>query len=123
MLCFVGTYSIGNKIFDVRVALALGVIGFIFGEFDIPVPPALLGLILGQTVESNMRRALMLSGGDWSFFLKKPIAAAFIALSVFSIVFTMVRYMRQDLKIAARAAGEENSGDEAEIHSDEAAGQ
>ena len=101
MLCFVGTYAIGNKIFDVRVALALGVIGFIFGEFEIPVPPALLGLILGQTVESNMRRALMLSNGDWLFFLQKPISAVFIALSVLSIAFTLIRDIRQGGKTPA----------------------
>ena len=101
MLCFVGTYAIGNKIFDVRVALALGVIGFIFGEFEIPVPPALLGLTLGQTVESNMRRALMLSNGDWLFFLQKPISAVFIALSVLSIAFTLIRDIRQGGKTPA----------------------
>ena len=91
MLCFVGTYAIGGKVFDVATGLCLGLIGYVFSIFNIATPPALLGLILGQTVESNMRRALMLSSGDWSIFISKPIAAVFIALSVFSVVFTLIR--------------------------------
>lgn len=98
MLCFVGTYAIGGKVFDVKTALILGIIGYIFSVFKIAAPPALLGLILGQTVESNMRRALMLSSGSWSIFITKPISAVFIALSVFSVVFTLVRDARSGKK-------------------------
>ena len=98
MLCFVGTYAIGGKIFDVKTPLILGIIGYIFSVFKIAAPPALLGLILGQTVESNMRRALMLSSGSWSIFITKPISAVFIALSVFSVVFTLVRDARSGKK-------------------------
>lgn len=94
MLCFVGTYAIGGKIFDVKTALFLGMIGYVFSILKIAAPPALLGLILGQTVESNMRRALMLSSGDWGIFVSKPIAAVFVALSVFSVVFTLIRDAR-----------------------------
>lgn len=94
MLCFVGTYAIGGKVFDVKTALYLGLIGYVFSVFKIATPPALLGLILGQTVESNMRRALMLSSGDWSVFVSKPISAVFIALSVFSVAFTLIRDAR-----------------------------
>lgn len=67
---------------------------YVFSVFKIATPPALLGLILGQTVESNMRRALMLSSGDWSVFVSKPISAVFIALSVFSVAFTLIRDAR-----------------------------
>ena len=114
MLCFVGTYAIGNKMFDMRVALILGIAGFIFGEFKIPVPPALLGLILGQTVESNMRRALMLSGGKWSVFLQKPVAVVFLALAVFSVAFTLIRDMLHEKKLRAMEAAAAGSANEDE---------
>ena len=48
-----------------------------------------------------MRRALMLSNGDWLFFLQKPISAVFIALSVLSIAFTLIRDIRQGGKTPA----------------------
>lgn len=115
MLCFIGTYAIGNKIFDVRVALILGIIGFIFGQFEIPAPPILLGLILGQTVESNMRRALMLSSGSYGIFFEKPISCVFIALAVFSVAFTLIRDIRAEKKSKAAAENQAAAEGDAEV--------
>lgn len=91
LLCFIGSFASGNKIFDIRTALVMGIVGFLFSLGDIPTAPALLGIILGGTIESNMRRALVISDGSWSIFLQKPISLVFLILSVLSILFVALR--------------------------------
>ena len=106
VLCFVGTYAIGGKVFDMETAFLIGLMGLVFYKCGIPIPPALLGLILGPTVEKNLRRALLLSKGSASIFFTKPIACAFILLSIFSFVFTLTRGIlaRRKAEKAALAA-------------------
>ncbi|MBS0317993.1 MAG: tripartite tricarboxylate transporter permease [Proteobacteria bacterium] len=75
----VGTYSTQNNLFQVWEVLAFGVLGAVFMVLDFPVAPILLGFVLGPMVEENFRRALLLSRGDMSVFVTRPISAAFIA--------------------------------------------
>lgn len=91
LLCFIGSFASGNKIFDIRTALVMGIVGFLYTLGDIPPAPTLLGLILGSTIETNMRRALVISNGSWLIFVKKPICLAFLILSVVSILFVALR--------------------------------
>ncbi len=91
VLCFVGSFASGNKIFDVQTAVVMGIVGFLFSLSDIPAAPALLGIILGSTIETNFRRALVISQGSYSIFVQKPICLAFLLISLGSIVFVAVR--------------------------------
>ena len=91
LLCFVGSFASGNKIFDVRTAVAMGVVGFLFSLGDIPAAPALLGIILGSTIETNFRRAMVISRGSYSIFAAKPISLAFLTISILSILFVALR--------------------------------
>ena len=91
LLCFIGSFASGNKIFDIRTALVMGIVGFLYTLGEIPAAPTLLGLILGSTIESNMRRALVISNGSWTIFVTKPICLAFLILSVISILFVALR--------------------------------
>lgn len=88
VFCLVGSFSINNSIFDVRVALLLGILGYLMNKVNIPTPPMLLGIILGTIIEQNFRRALTISQGDLTTFLKSPISLIFILLAVFSFVWT-----------------------------------
>lgn len=86
LFCLIGSYSINNSMFDIGVLIASGLVGFVLRKFGFPVAPVILGLILGPMFESNLRRALMLSRGDWSPFVTRPISLSFIIIAVLIIV-------------------------------------
>ena len=77
VLCCIGTYTLSSSTGDVLVMTAFGVIGYAFRKLDCEPAPLLLGLVLGPMLEENFRRAMVLSGGDWSIFLRRPISRAF----------------------------------------------
>jgi putative tricarboxylic transport membrane protein len=87
ILCAVGSFAIRNSVFDVGVALAFGVIGFIFARLDYPVVPILLGLILGPIAEANFRRALIISRGDYMAFFESGFSIGLIVLTILSLIF------------------------------------
>ncbi|MGE4337009.1 MAG: tripartite tricarboxylate transporter permease [Pigmentiphaga sp.] len=93
-LC-VGVYSTNNNLFDVWVVLLFGVIGYIFLRLRFEAAPLLLGFVLGPMMEENFRRALLLSRGDMSVFLTRPISAGFIAVGVGLILLLVVSNVRK----------------------------
>jgi TctA family transporter len=76
----VGAYAIRNSVFDIWVMLVFGVIGVFFERMTVPLPPLILGLILGPMLEENLRTGLIKSSGDWSPFFMRPICVALIAV-------------------------------------------
>mgnify|MGYP005829072903 CR=1 FL=1 len=86
ILCVVGTYSIRNSYFDLGVLILFGVIGFLFNKLAIPAAPLVLGFILGPLVETNLRRSLVLSEGDFLVFFTRPISGVFLVLTVLIFV-------------------------------------
>lgn len=101
ILCFIGSYAINNRESDVGVALLLGVIGYICIKIDMPVPPMLLGIILSPIIETNLRRALIISQNDWSTFITRPISLFFIILAGSSLAWTFFRAYKQSSKKVA----------------------
>lgn len=91
LLCFIGSFASGNKIFDVGTAVVMGIVGFLFTLAEIPAAPCLLGIILGSTVETNFRRAMVISNGSYSIFVTKPICLVFLLISIASILFVAFR--------------------------------
>ncbi|MEZ5649932.1 MAG: tripartite tricarboxylate transporter permease [Burkholderiaceae bacterium] len=78
----VGIYSTGNSSFDLVLALIFGVLGYLLHRFRFDVVPLVLGVILGQPFEENLRRTLLLSEGDFSVFLTRPISLTAVLLIV-----------------------------------------
>ena len=77
----VGSYCINNSFTDVVIMFIFAILGVFFKVFNFPTGPLVLGLLLGGTLESNMRRALTLSVGDWSYFITRPISCVlFVAV-------------------------------------------
>ncbi len=89
LLCVVGSYSMANNFFDVWIMLIFGIIGYFLNKVEISSSPAVLGLILGPMEESQFRRALMMSRGNYSTFLSTPITWLFAVLILVSIVLPM----------------------------------
>lgn len=84
-LCVVGAFGLNNNITDVWSLLLFGVLGYMLEKFGYPLSPLILGFILGPMVETNLRRGLMHTGGDFLPFFSQPIAALFFALTALSV--------------------------------------
>jgi putative tricarboxylic transport membrane protein len=74
VLCVVGSYAIAQRMFDVYVMLAFGVIGFVLRRLNFPMAPLVLGIVLGDLLEKNLRRGLVLQDGDLTAFFTRPIS-------------------------------------------------
>lgn len=85
VLCAIGAYSLNNNFFDVLVMFVAGVLGYFMKRFDYPVSPVILGLILGPMMESNLRRGLIMSEGDFSIFYTRPITCVFLILAILTL--------------------------------------
>ncbi len=90
-----GVYAIQTSLFHVGLALGFGVLGSAMKYFKLPVLPMVLGVVLGFVVESNYRRALVISGGDYRTFMQDPIAAGLLAAAFLFTVAAVVRRTRE----------------------------
>jgi putative tricarboxylic transport membrane protein len=91
-VCVVGAYSSRNVLFDVWVALAFGVVGFIMRKKGWPVAPLILGFLLGPMLERAFRPSLAM-GGPLIFF-SRPIPVVFFILAIVVTVVSL-RYLRR----------------------------
>lgn len=99
LLSLVGSYALNNSTTDVWMMVGAGVAGFFFRKADIPLGPLVLGLILGPMMESNLRRALILSRGDWDSILFRPIVAFFLVATVLSLAWPIIQKLRKAPKV------------------------
>ena len=91
-----GTYSLNNSVFDVGLMYLIGVVGFYMRLVDIPVAPAVIGMILGPMAEQQFRRALAISQGDPSIFFSRPISATLLGLSICALIAVpLVKFIQQ----------------------------
>ena len=69
-----------NSVFDVWLMLVFAVVGLLFERMAVPLPPLILGLILGPMLEENLRTGLIKSAGDWTPFFVRPVCMMLIAI-------------------------------------------
>jgi len=74
MISFVGIYSLSGSYFDLVLMVAFGAGGYFLRKLDIPTVPIILGILLGNQMENSLRRAMVLSDGDWTFLFSTPIS-------------------------------------------------
>jgi putative tricarboxylic transport membrane protein len=98
VLCAVGSFAIAGRLFDVYVMLAFGLIGFFLRHFGYPMAPLVLGIVLGDLMEKNLRRALILSDGDLSPFFTRPIAGTVAAMIFATIAWKLWSLYRRPVK-------------------------
>jgi putative tricarboxylic transport membrane protein len=86
-----GIYAMEASLFDVGLVLGAGVLGYALRFFGIPQLPLVLGVVLGFMVESNYRRALVLSSGDHSIFVQDPISLGLLVAAAAIAAFSLRR--------------------------------
>ncbi len=90
VFCSIGLYTLNNSPFDVYMGAIFAVVGYIFYKLGCEPAPLLLGFILGPMMEENLRRALLLSRGDWMTFMTRPLSAGLLVAAALMIVVVML---------------------------------
>jgi putative tricarboxylic transport membrane protein len=100
VICMVGAYTATNTIFSMGVLFAFGLIGYVLGEFKVPLAPAIIGFVLGSPCELYLRRGLQLTGGRFLPFLQSPISACIYAVAGLFILWKIFSAVRRQIKPA-----------------------
>jgi putative tricarboxylic transport membrane protein len=103
VLASLGAYSLNRSMLDLGILYAVGAIGCVMRVYDVPLVPAVLGLVLGPLSEQQFRRALAISEGDLSVFVSRPISAVLLAVAVAVLLGPMLlkRWLVPDARAAA----------------------
>ncbi|HEY2189393.1 MAG TPA: tripartite tricarboxylate transporter permease [Caldimonas sp.] len=100
LFCCVGAYTLSNSTFDVYMTALFALFGYVFYKLGIEPAPLLLGFILGPMMEENLRRALLLSRGDWSTFIARPLSSGLLIAAALLIVIVTLPTIRQKREVA-----------------------
>ncbi len=100
-LAIIGVYSLENSVFEVWMALLFGGLGYLMHRLEYPPAPLVLALVLGNTFEESVRQSLQISHGSLAIFVTRPLAAAFLVLTVVLIALPMVAQRRQARRLRA----------------------
>ena len=92
--CVLGSYALGNRIFDVWVMLGFGVIGYAMTALKLPLAPFVIGFVLAPLAEENLAAGLMASGGSWWPLLTRPFSLVCLILAAGFAITTVVRRKR-----------------------------
>ncbi|WP_340084306.1 tripartite tricarboxylate transporter permease [Siminovitchia sp. FSL H7-0308] len=95
VLCAVGAFAENNRIFDMGSLLFFGVVGYLLIKAQFPITPIILGFILGPIAETNLRRGLMATQGDFLPFLTSPIPLAFWSVALITVLFKIWKSHKQ----------------------------
>jgi TctA family transporter len=90
----IGIYSVNNSSFEIYATALFGVVGFLCARLTFPLAPMLLGYVLGPMMEENLRRSMLMSGGDASVFVTRPISLAFMIATVLILVVMVAPVVR-----------------------------
>ncbi|WP_406622569.1 tripartite tricarboxylate transporter permease [Acidovorax sp. SDU_ACID1] len=95
LFCAVGVYSENNNTFEIWMVAIFGVLGYVFHKLGCEPAPLLLGLILGPMMEENLRRALLLSRGEWSVLVTRPLSASLLTVAAVLLVIVLLPNVRK----------------------------
>ncbi|MDP1669137.1 tripartite tricarboxylate transporter permease [Phaeovulum sp.] len=96
MISFVGIYSLTGSYFDLVLMVAFGVMGYFLRKLDIPTVPVILGILLGNKMEDNLRNAMVVSNGDWTYLFSSGIAIGLWTAAILGFIAPI--FLRRFLK-------------------------
>ncbi|ASK21461.1 tripartite tricarboxylate transporter permease [Halomonas sp. N3-2A] len=102
-ISLIGAYASTSSMFPVYVALTFGVIGYLLRKANIPLAPIILALVLGDMLETNLRRALSISNGDVTTFITNPLSAILLMVAILSFLLPALGVFRKKVKGYRRA--------------------
>jgi putative tricarboxylic transport membrane protein len=99
----IGSYGISNSPVDLILLYVIGAIGFLMRRFDFPTAPVIIGMILGPLAETEFRRSMTISDGDWSIFFTQPLSAALLALAALALLGPRLYGLYKNLRVKGEA--------------------
>jgi putative tricarboxylic transport membrane protein len=98
-LALLGAYALNSSTFDLQIALAIGILGFLFRRFGVPLTPLIIGLIMGPLAEVQFKRALQISNGDYGIliegFLPKALYTLMFILLLLPVIYKAINKRKQ----------------------------
>ncbi len=95
ILMCVGVYVINGRPVDLWIMLLAGIAGYFLEKVNVPLAPIILGMILGPMAEQSVRRALLISRGDATELVTRPISAVLAIATVLVILWPIFKALRQ----------------------------
>ena len=92
VLCVIGSFAIAQRLFDVWTMIGFGILGYILRQYNYPMAPFVLGIVLGDLLDKNLRRGLVLSDGDLTPFVTRPISAVLFGICLLSIALNITAF-------------------------------
>ncbi len=106
-LTFVGIYALSSSMFNIWLMLGIGVFGYILNRLHFPLAPIVLGLILGDLAEKNLRLTLLINQGDWWALLHNPLSILLALLSLLIVSMPLIGMLRSRISVRKVAGGAE----------------
>src|SRR5690606_34606203 len=95
VFCGIGVYTLAGSTMDLHVLVLFGLVGYVFRKLECEPAPMLLGMVLGPMMEEYLRRSLLLSRGDLTVFVTRPLSASLLAIAVIAIIAVALPYVRR----------------------------
>jgi putative tricarboxylic transport membrane protein len=108
VLCAIGSYAIDSRLFQIKIMIIFGIIGYFMREMDYPVAPMVLGIILGDILDKNLRRSLILSDGSLVPFFTRPICIVVFLITLLTIFSKMAWFRHLMSQLTAKIRGAVN---------------
>lgn len=102
VLCVIGSFAITSRVFDIWVMLGFGLLGFALREMDYPMAPLVLGMVLGDLLDKNFRRAMVLSDGSLEPLFTRPISAVLALMTVIVVLWGIAPVRRAAMRLMGR---------------------
>jgi putative tricarboxylic transport membrane protein len=110
MFCIIGVYETNNSIVDVWIMLFMGMLGYALRKFEFDPAPLVLGLVIAPILEQSLRQSLIMSNGDYTIFLTRPISASLLVVSATLLALAALSFILKQRdwrsKLAEVEAGE-----------------
>ena len=106
MFCVIGVYEVAHSIVDVWIMLIMGGVGYALKKFGFDPAPLVLGLVIAPIFEMSLRQSLIMSDGNWTIFVMRPIAATLVVVSILLLIASAVSAIRAQRDWRAKMAAE-----------------
>ena len=106
VFCVVGSYALNNRMFDVWVMLAFGVVGFIMERNKIPLAPFVIGFVLAPIAEEKLGAGLQASSGSYLELVQRPVALTFVLISIVLVVWPIYKSLIKPCSITDDGDGQ-----------------
>ncbi len=102
VFCFIGAFALRNDLADVWLTMLFGFLGFFMRRYGLPVPPLVMGVILGPMAEQYFMTSMVSHQNDLTVFVTRPVSAVLLAVSVVIVAWPLVRGRKSAVATAAR---------------------